>query len=61
MRNVERELHVGWFCHGICAASSRGLDIDSLDGTAKGDGDTVNKADATCACGKGSGIVVESI
>ena len=31
----------------VCAVSSRGLDVDSLHGTAKGDGET-GDADATC-------------
>ena len=33
-------------------SSSRGLDVDSLDGTAKGDGDTDDDNDATWACGR---------
>ena len=42
----------------VCAVSSRGFDVDSLDGTAKGDGETDDDADATWAWGKGAGIVV---
>ena len=42
----------------VCAVSSRGFDVDSLDGTAKGDGETDDDADAMWACGRGAGIVV---
>ena len=42
----------------VCAASSRGFDVDSLDGTAKGDGETDDDADATWAWVRGAGIVV---
>ena len=40
----------------VCAVSSRCLDVDSLDGTAKGDGETDDDANATC--GRGAGIMV---
>ena len=42
----------------VCTVSSRGFDIDSLDGTAKGDGETDDDADAACAWGRGADIVV---
>ena len=42
----------------VCAVSSRSLDVDSLDGAAKGDGETDNNVDATCAWGRGAGTVV---
>ena len=42
----------------VCAVSSRGFDVDSLDGTVKGGGETDDEADATCAWGRGAGIVV---
>ena len=42
----------------VCAVSSRGFDVDSLDGTAKGDGETDDDADATWAWVRGAGIVV---
>ena len=42
----------------VCAVSSRGLDVDALDGAAKGDGETDDDADATWAWGRGAGIVV---
>ena len=42
----------------VCAVSSSGFDVDSLDGTTKGDGKTDNDADATWAWGRGAGIVV---
>ena len=34
--------------------SSLGCDVDSLDGTVKGDGETDDDADATWACGRGA-------
>ena len=40
----------------VCAVSSLGFDVDSLDGTAKGDGETDDDADATWV--RGAGIVV---
>ena len=40
----------------ICAVSSQCLDVDSLDGTAEGDGETDDDANATC--GRGAGIMV---
>ena len=42
----------------VCAVSSRGFDVDSLDGTAKGDDETDDDADATWAWGKRANIVV---
>ena len=42
----------------VCTVSSRGFDVDSLDGTAKGDGETDDDADATWACYRGAGILV---
>ena len=42
----------------VCAVSSRSLDVDSLDGAAKGDGETDNNVDATCAWGRGADTVV---
>ena len=42
----------------VCAVSSRDFDVDSLDGTAKGDGETDDDADATWVWGRGASIVV---
>ena len=44
----------------ICADSLRGFDVDSLDGTAKGDGETDDDADAT-GCGVGEQVLWTSL
>ena len=44
----------------VCADSSRGFDVDSLHGTAKGDGETDDDADAT-GCGVGEQVLWTSL
>jgi hypothetical protein len=41
----------------VCTVSSRGLEVNALDGAAKGEGETDEEADATGGNGAGSVVV----